>query len=275
MADASSRALRSWAALTGSIVLLSTALVPTQAGAHSQDPPQPSIHACVVGDLGAIGLPIEGLVGLVRIVDQDESCLPVEESIHWSIQGPEGRPGNDGPPGRDGRDGVKGDPGPPGPAGQDGQDGQNGQNGQDGKDGKDGKRGDDGEDGKDGVTNVLSTRQADPATVAIAGPSKTTIASQLIPAGRWVIIGKATLTLSAGGPVAGECALDTAGPGFLDAASSAVFGGIGQSFSMQRAIVFTTATVVSLACDLSGSAGAATGASIIASQAQQMSETVV
>ena len=46
--------------------------------------------------------------GQVRIVDAGEGCLPSEQALSWSIEGPQGDPGPPGPQGPQGAQGAAG-----------------------------------------------------------------------------------------------------------------------------------------------------------------------
>lgn len=266
-------------AAVGAVVLMAASIwIAPGLGAHDS-PPGPSpdvIHACVLLDLELenpiLPLPegIESLIGLTRIIDEDEECLPGEEAWHWNVKGPTG---DTGPPGDRGLPGPTGDTGPAGPTGPTGRDGRDGVQGDVGPDGKDGK---DGRDGRDGVVNVYSARQSDPLVTPIPAGPHVTLVSLVVPQGKWFLTGKATLArVGAPGTSQGECVLDTVGPGFLDTASATLTDSFEQSLNLQRAITFNADTTVSLACSISGSGGTGKRASIVATQAQQVSDTVV
>ena len=52
--------------------------------------------------------------GQVRILDAGQACLPSEEPVSWSVQGPKGDTGPAGPKGDKGDTGAQGAPGEPG-----------------------------------------------------------------------------------------------------------------------------------------------------------------
>lgn len=58
--------------------------------------------------------------GQVRILDAGQTCLPSEEAVSWSVQGPKGDTGPAGPKGDTGPAGPKGDTGAQGPPGESG-----------------------------------------------------------------------------------------------------------------------------------------------------------
>ena len=63
--------------------------------------------------------------GQVRIVSAGEACLPSEQAISWSIEGPQGDTGPTGPKGDTGATGATGATGPTGPQGPAGGSGGN------------------------------------------------------------------------------------------------------------------------------------------------------
>jgi hypothetical protein len=67
--------------------------------------------------------------GQVRVLDAGQACLPSEEAVSWSVQGPKGDTGPAGP------QGLKGDTGPAGPQGLKGDKGDTGAQGPPGEPG--------------------------------------------------------------------------------------------------------------------------------------------
>ena len=79
--------------------------------------------------------------GQVRIVAGGEACLPSEQAVSWSIEGPKGDTGPIGPQGPKGDKGDKGDTGATGPTGPQGEQGEQGETGPAGPQGPPGPAG--------------------------------------------------------------------------------------------------------------------------------------
>ncbi len=79
--------------------------------------------------------------GQLRIVEAGDGCLPSEQALSWSIEGPQGDPGPQGPQGAQGPQGVKGDTGATGPQGPQGETGETGATGAQGSQGETGATG--------------------------------------------------------------------------------------------------------------------------------------
>jgi len=119
------------------VAMISTLGPALYALGHDGNTDAANIHACV------------NPAGQVRLVAADgPECRPLEEAVHWAIQGPAGQdgapgekgdPGADGAPGQDGAPGEKGDPGADGAPGQDGAPGEKGDPGADGAPGVSGR----------------------------------------------------------------------------------------------------------------------------------------
>jgi hypothetical protein len=92
--------------------------------------------------------------GQVRIVDADENCLPSEQALSWSIEGPKGDTGPQGP------QGIQGPQGPQGPQVTQGETGATGPQG---------PQGDTGETGPTGPAGPAGP-QGQPGPTGPAGP---------------------------------------------------------------------------------------------------------
>ena len=129
--------------------------------------------------------------GWLRLIDASGACRRNEQAVSWNQSGPKGDPGMKGDPG------VKGDPGPQGPPGPSG----------------------------DGSLPVGFRGTMHSASATTPWPSFTTIATLDLPAGSYMLIGKARAVIGggivAGNPAPGEQLCQLAGVGGPPRPSSA------------------------------------------------------
>jgi hypothetical protein len=104
----------------GAITIGAVSLGQTGWAALASHATQERINACVKSQNGQ-----------VRILPAGQACLPSEQAVSWSIEGPQGDPGPAGPAGPQGDTGSagpQGETGPAGPAGPQGPPGEAGGN---------------------------------------------------------------------------------------------------------------------------------------------------
>jgi hypothetical protein len=101
-----------------------------------------------VGSDGTLGACAQKQVGLVRLLQAGQSCLPSELSVSWNQRGPAGATGPAGPKGPQGETGATGATGPAGTAGAKGETGAQGPQGDPGAPGAPGTPGTPGADGR-------------------------------------------------------------------------------------------------------------------------------
>ena len=114
----------------GAITIGAVSLGQTGWAALASHAAQERINACVKSQNGQ-----------VRILPAGQACLPSEQAVSWSIEGPQGDPGPAGPAGPQGPRGDRGDTGATGPKGDTGGQGPVGPKGDTGSAGPQGETG--------------------------------------------------------------------------------------------------------------------------------------
>jgi hypothetical protein len=105
------------------------------------------------GDKNLIHACVRNGIGLVRIIEPNQSCRNHETAVDWGIIGPQGEPGPQGPQGEtglQGPQGLQGESGPQGPQGETGPQGLQGEPGPQGPQGETGPQGATGPQGPQG-----------------------------------------------------------------------------------------------------------------------------
>lgn len=100
--------------------------------------------------------------GQVRIVEAGDTCLPSEQAMSWSIEGPKGDTGPQGPQGVQGPQGPQGETGATGPQGPQGETGATGPQGEPGATGATGPAGPAGPAGPQGPPGSSSAELTSP-----------------------------------------------------------------------------------------------------------------
>lgn len=207
--------------------------------------------------------------GHLRVVERKDQCHSSETALTWNIRGPAGpagptgpvgpagSAGSQGPAGPKGADGAPGSPGSQGPAGDRGPAGPSGPAG---KDGSQGPKGDSGPAGPAGPQGPPGTGGGSTARVVSRGvgptnfgtlPASLTVATMSdVAPGDYLVSAKTTVRSSSGLTFAatncqlraGAMVIDQTRVGGADLTSAAV--------SLQSTATFSTASALSVVCNL-------------------------
>jgi hypothetical protein len=180
--------------------------------------------------------------GQLRVIDTDKGqiCNPSENPLNWNQTGPQGAQGAQGPQGPAGLPGPQGDPGPQGPQGPAG------------------PKGDPGPQGASGTSDAYSTGGPYgpnfPGVFQINGGAD--LLSETVPAGSYVVIGRAMVSDDTGDAQDAFCELK-AGSGDIDRSdvrmAAAGDGGSVQNVALQAtATLFVDSTLLTLRCSAPG-----------------------
>jgi hypothetical protein len=167
--------------------------------------------------------------GAVRVIDNDvTTCNSNETQLTWNQTGPQGPIGPQGP------QGVTGPQGPSGPLGPQGLTGPQGPSGPSGA------------AGPGGLSHAYVDSHVN--AVGLSGFADTPVASVNVPAGNYVIFGKAIVGNGDGDTQNGECKLSTGDHSGVRLAV-ANNGGYFQTISVQDSATFSQVTAVTMTCD--------------------------
>jgi hypothetical protein len=177
------------------------------------------------------------------------------------LKGGKGDAGLTGTPGTNGTNGTNGPNGANGANGANGPNGANGANGTDGTDGSNGTDGTNGTDGIDGTIAPLSTTAGFTALPTATPP--TVVVSMAVPAGNYVVLAKTQLSHTGAGDTI-DCFLKE-GSTNIDQASMKTLPALAAiPVSLQAVTTTTSASQLSVECDVLTANGSANFSSLIA-----------
>lgn len=166
-----------------------------------------------------------------------KKCARKDKTLSWNQQGPQGLPGATGSQGTQGPRGAQGPEGTPGAPGQQGPQGPPGAAGQ---------------QGPAGPSNTFATTAS--GYTLLSASSETTVMSETVPAGSYVISGKTDLDNAAAAVRLAVCQLAVPSGPLPNTRSAAALGAIAdagyiQAVALQGTVTVASTTTVSIQCE--------------------------